>query len=133
MRTEIFKALALSSILIVTSCTKHSIEEERVLPTAIIKFTSPFEGQSVAYGDSLTIKAIAYSTDDIHGYLLTLKKVGDTTIYFQNHVHVHADTLLIEQGWRNLLSTPTALEANLAVLLDDQGHTSTSSLRFTAE
>jgi hypothetical protein len=124
--------ILLVSVLL-ASCTKHSIEQESLPPAATTRFYTPLEGQVVPYGDSITIKAIAYSSDDLHGYELIIRKEADTTVYLVDHFHYHSDTLNIASGWRNHLSTPTSIEAELIVALDDLGHTQSSKLHFKVQ
>jgi hypothetical protein len=112
------------------ACSKHHGDLEENLPVAVISFFSPTQGAIFKNGDSVHIKAQAYSTQTIHGYDIVIRELGDTAkIYFRN-VHDHKDTLMIDQKWASATGGRLNLEAEIKLYLDHDGHTKKSSVAF---
>jgi hypothetical protein len=131
----------LLTLVFVTSffaCTKHNGDEELTpehVPLASILFSSPTAGATFANGDSVTIKATAASTENIHGYDLVIRRADDTTVrYYVNHIHDHNDTLNINEKWKiTVPSTPVNLEAEITLVLDHDGHTKKGKAAFRVQ
>ena len=101
-----------------------------VIPTATITFSSPLAGSVFNNGDSINIKAVAVSTDVLHGYDVAIHKAGDTTSYFFVHIHDHNATLAIDQKWKNTFTTANDMEAEVTLYLDHDGHTKKGKVAF---
>src|SRR4051812_25566223 len=97
--------------LVLPACSKHLGDEKEQLPTASIIFLSPDAGSVYENGDSVIIKAKAISSETIHGYTVTIKKINDTNSLFSTTVHEHNDTLNISQAWKINFSKPAQFEA----------------------
>ena len=124
--------IAISSIIII-SCCRHRGDYEEILPSASITFISPAEGSIYHLADSIPIQALCISTETIHGCDVTIRKTGDTTVYFTTHIHDHNDTLHISQKWKNIFGASTSLEASITLYLDHQGHTLTKKTGFRVQ
>lgn len=94
-------------------------------PVASIAFSSPAEGTVYRNGDTVTIEAVAVSTEDFHGYTVSITKAGDTATYFLQEVHAHNDTLAIRHQWKDTLTAPANLEARITLVVDHDGNTLT--------
>jgi hypothetical protein len=114
--------------LIASSCTKHLGDVEEHTPKATIQFSSPTDGALLSTGDSLSVQAVAISTETIHGYDVQIKDPADTTVYFSKHVHDHNDTLVIHENWKPVFNKPTNVQVLITLTLDHDGHTSTGKV-----
>jgi hypothetical protein len=103
------------------------------MPVYTINFSSPTAASVYRNGDSVLIQAVGISTKTVHGYDVIIKKPNDTTKIFFKHVHDHNDTLLINQKWKNTLTAPTNLEAQVILYLDHDGHTGSKKAGFKVE
>ena len=121
------------SIIVLLSCTKHRDDVEERIPVATINFSSPTALSIYKFGDSVSIEGIAISTTTVHGYDVIVKKANDTTKLFFQHGHDHNDTLFINKKWKNTITTPTDLEAQIILYLDHDGHTGTKKARFKVQ
>jgi hypothetical protein len=48
-------------------------------------------------------------------------------------VHDHNDTLLINQKWKNTVTAPANMEAQVILYLDHEGHTGTKKAVFKVQ
>jgi hypothetical protein len=112
------------------ACTKHAGDmEEETIPTATFILSSPVEGTLYQRGDSILIQGLAISTDEIHGYDISIKDAADTSVtYFANHIHDHNDTISINQKWKNTLAASANLQVEVTLTLDHHGHTSSKKV-----
>ena len=133
MKLIFFFIFSFISIVTLPSCTKHRDDFEERIPVAIINFDSPTASSIYNNGDSVLIKANAVSTETVHGYDVIIKKVNDTTKLFFLHVHDHNDTLLINKKWKNTLTGPANMEAQIILYLDHDGHTGTKKAAFKVQ
>jgi hypothetical protein len=124
--------MALSGFILL-SCTKHKGDYEASIPVASIVFATPTEGSNYHLADSIPIQARCISTGTIHGCDVTIRKAGDTTVYFSSHIHDHNDTLNIRQVWKNTFSESTSLEVRITLFLDHEGHTLTKKTGFRVQ
>ena len=115
------------------ACEKHSLDKDAVTETAVITIAAPTAGAVYHNGDSINIKAKAIYTKNIHGYDLAVRKANDTTVVYFIHVHDHNDTLLVDQKWKNTLSGPLNMEAELTFYLDHDGTTGSKKATFRIE
>jgi hypothetical protein len=130
--------LTLAFVTSLFACTKHNGDEEKTpehIPVASIMFSSPTAGAVFANGDSITIKATAISTENVHGYDLAIRKAEDTTAqYYFTHIHDHNDTLNINEKLKLLVpSVPANLEAQITLVLDHDGHTKREKVAFRVQ
>lgn len=114
---------------------KHSPEpvpEDPVhqIPVGNITITSPVANSVYAFGDTIAITGTAVSTAVIHGYELSVKKVNDTSRYYNEFIHEHNDSLTINKQWYNTISTATDLELVVSLILDHEGHTLIKKVNF---
>lgn len=117
-----------------SGCIKHSLEEELPpLPTATVTFLRPAPGDVFHSGDSINIKATVTSTAELHGYDLLIRKAGEASNYFFVHIHDHGDTVHIDQNWKDTLTSPANLEAELSIYLDHEGHTQKTKVSFASQ
>ena len=125
----------LLSLLAPLAACEHEAElpAPHLPPVATITFSSPAEGAVYRSGDTVTIEALAASTQDIHGYTVSINKAADTTTYYFLDLHAHNDSLAIRHQWVDTLTVPTALEARITIVLDHDGNTLTASRGFRHE
>jgi hypothetical protein len=128
-----FTILFAAAVVALVSCTKHQGDIEENIPVATINFVSPTTSSIYHNGDSIAIQATAISTAAVHGYDVIIKKVNDTTKLFFQHVHDHNDTLLINQKWKNTVTAPANMEAQVILYLDHEGHTATKKAGFKVQ
>jgi hypothetical protein len=119
--------------LIFIACEKHTMDKEPALEGAAITISEPTAGATYQLGDSISIRAKAIYKQNIHGYDLAIRKTNDTTVYYFIHVHDHNDTLLVDQKWKNTLSGPLNMEAELTFYLDHDGTTGIRKATFNIE
>jgi hypothetical protein len=122
--------LILASILL--NACEHNVEEKPA-PVVNLNFISPVQGALYHTGDTVRINAIATSTDQLHGYDVYLKNSDNGTIYFFQHIHDHNDTLLVNEEWKNNLTTPTAIVAEIKLVVDHDGNTFIRNVAFRCE
>ena len=115
------------------ACTKHNGDIADHIPVATLTILKPLEGSVFNIGDSISIQAIAISSETIHGYDVMVKKANDTTTYFSTHIHDHNDTLLIDQKWKAAAGKGTSFEAVITLELDHDGHTLTRRVGFSVK
>jgi len=116
------------------ACTKHDGDVEEPIPTATLTFSNPTAGAAYHTGDSVLIQGLAAASAEMHGYEVSVKNAADTSVvYFSQEVHEHSDTLLINQGWKDTLTTATNLQVEVTLILDHDGHTSTKSVGIKSE
>ena len=123
---------AISSIVFL-SCTKHKDDIEENIPVSTISFSSPTASSVYQSGDSVLIKATAISTATVHGYDIIIRKASDTTKIFFQHVHDHNDTLYIDKKWKNTMTAPANMEAQVILYLDHDGHTGSKKVSFRVQ
>ena len=97
------------------ACSKDN--EQSFLPTAEIVINSPLTNSVIHPGDTIYIQGEATSATGLHGYEITIRKPGEANLYFQ-HFHEHANTIQIEDKWKNVVSQPGNLEVLISVVLD---------------
>lgn len=97
------------------SCAKDN--EESFLPTANIVINSPLKNAVIHPGDTIYIQGSATSATGLHGYEIAIRKPGEANLYFQ-HFHEHADTMQLEDKWKNIVTQPGDLEVFISVILD---------------
>ena len=116
------------------ACTKHSGDVEEPIPIATLTFSSPTEGAVYHTGDSVLVQGLAAASADMHGYEISIKNADDTAVvYYSKHIHDHGDTLLINQGWKDTLTTTASLQLEVTLILDHDGHTATKSVGIKTE
>lgn len=108
-------SLSFVLLIFIFSCSKDN--EESFLPTAEIVISSPLKKTTINFGDTIYIHGSATSETGLHGYEIAIRKPGEANLYFQ-HFHEHADTLLLEDKWKNVVSSPSELEVFISVILD---------------
>lgn len=113
-----------------TACAKHNNDVEDVTPQATIVFSSPAQGAVYNPGDSVLIQGTAVSTATVHGYDLIIRNAPDTAKLYFAHFHEHNATLLINTKWKANVSS-TALQAEVILYLDHDGHTASRKVGFT--
>jgi len=118
---------------VLISCAKHKDDIEEHIPAHTISFSSPQSITPYQFGDSVAIKATAISSETIHGYDLIIRKSNDTTKIFFQHVHDHNDTLLINKKWKNSVTGPANMEAQIILYLDHDGHTGSKKAAFKVQ
>jgi hypothetical protein len=119
--------------LIFFSCTKHKDDTEEHIPAYTINFSSPVSSTPYQFGDSVAIQGTVISTETIHGYDLIIKKANDTSKVFFLHVHDHNDTILLNKKWKNIITGPANMEAQIILYLDHDGHTGTKKATFKVQ
>lgn len=130
--------LAITFIAVLVSCTsRHGVEEPKGenIPVATITFSLPTPGTVFSNGDTVTIKATAISTANIHGYDIAIHKAGDaTSTHYFNHIHDHNDTLTINEKLKiTIPQLPADLEATVTLVLDHDGHTKKGKVAFRVQ
>ena len=120
-----------AAIIVLFSCTNRHLEED--IPEATISFIKPSAGDTFHVGDTVQIKAIASSTEPIHGYDLLIRKSGETQNLDFVHMHDHSNPITIEYKWKNTVSGPANLEAEITLTLDHAGHTKTEKTVFSTQ
>ena len=120
-------------ILVLNACSKHKGDVEENIPVATIQFHNPTSNGVYHIGDSIAIEATAISSETIHGYDVSVRKAGDTTRYFFEHVHDHNDTLSISSKWKAELESAATLETEITLVLDHEGHTKTQKVTFQVQ
>ena len=133
MKSNTLKLFASAFFAIVlVACTKHAGDEEaETTPTATLAFSSPTEGASYQFGDSVLIQGVAAAAQEMHGYEVSVRNAADTSVvYYKEHIHEHGSTLAINQKWKDTLTTAVQLQAQVTLILDHDGHTTTKSVRF---
>lgn len=119
--------------LVLISCTKHKDDIEEHIPPHTINFSSPAGSIPYQFGDSVSIQAMAISSETIHGYDLVICKSDDTTKIFFQHVHDHNDTLVVNKKWKNSIMGPANMEAQIILYLDHDGHTGSKKATFKVQ
>ena len=84
-------------------------------------------------GDSVQIRAIAVSSEVIHGYEIEIGKANDTVTCYTCHIHDHNDTIYIDHKWLNDQLQPAEMEARITITLDHDGHTVTKKVGFQVQ
>lgn len=115
------------------SCVKHKDDIEEHIPAYTISFSSPASSTMYQFGDSVSIQATAISAETIHGYDLIIRKSNDTTKLFLQHVHDHNDTLAVNKKWKNTITGPANMEAQIILYLDHNGHTGSKKALFKVQ
>ena len=112
-----FNKLSIVFILVITliACSKEN--EESFLPTAEIVIESPIKNSVIHPGDTIYIQGHATSATGLHGYEIAIRKPGEANLYFQ-HFHEHANTLQLEDKWKNIVTQPGDLEVFISIILD---------------
>lgn len=130
MKTNLLIALfSLACTTMFIACSKHAGDVDEPIPSATLTFSSPTEGGVYHSGDSLRIQGLAIASADMHGYELSVKNAADTSVvYYNQHIHDHGDTLLINQVWKDTLTTAADLQVEVTLILDHDGHTATKSV-----
>lgn len=113
-----------------TACRHAAVETPHPVPVASIVFSSPQPGAVYAKGDTVRIRAVIVSTEELHGYLFFVGKAGENTPLHTEFIHDHNDTLAVEQEWVNTLATAAQLEAGITATLDHNGNTLTRKVAF---
>ena len=129
----LFSTLFVSIFTLVISCTKHAGDVEENIPRCTINFSSPTLSATYRNGDSIAIQATAISTATIHGYDVIVRKLNDTTTLYFKNVHDHNDTLLINQKWKNTVTTQTNMEVELVLYLDHDGNIGRKKASFRVQ
>jgi hypothetical protein len=132
---EKLTVIAISGVfsLLFTACSGRAEDElipPEAIPEATIQFTSPLPDTTYTNGDSIVIKATAISTEDLHGFDLAIRKTTDSSNIYFIHIHNHNDTVHINEKWKVIVSSPSSLEAEIAVYLDHAGHTKKEKVGF---
>ena len=130
---HIFPILFILASVIMVSCTKHRGDIEQNIPAYTINFSSPTTSSVYHNGDSVTIQAVAISSETVHGYDVIIKKPNDSTKIFFQHVHNHNDTLYINQKWKNTFTVAANLEAQVILYLDHDGNTGIKKTGFRVQ
>jgi hypothetical protein len=68
---------------------------------AQLSVATPAEGTSYNKNDTVRISAIATSSENLHGYEVTVHPFSDTTAIFRSVNHVHSTNLSIVEKWAN--------------------------------
>jgi hypothetical protein len=124
--------LCLSTALF--ACSKDSADEEEPVVTATITISSPAEGAVFHNGDSIIVQGTAVGTGILHGSEISIRKANDpNTSYFFTHEHLHNDTVLFRQGWKNNLTAPTNLEVQVAIVVDHEGNTNSRKVAIRTQ
>ncbi len=108
--------------MLLPGCEKHKDDIKEHIPNASLVVYSPAENSEILAGDRIHIFAKAISEETIHGYDISIKKLNDTLTYYSSHVHDHNDTLIIDQKWKDTISSPVMVEAIISLVLDHDNH-----------
>ena len=130
MKTKIVMAFLI--ILSMVACAKHANDIEDNTPKATIQILNPTAGTVFSSNDSISIQATAVATATIHGYDIIIRKAEDSAKLYFKHIHDHNDTLAINHKWKPDASN-TALQMELVLYLDHDGHTANKKVSFRVE
>ena len=130
MKTTI--VLAFIIMISMAACTKHANDIEDTSPKSTIQISQPTAGAIFNSSDSISIQAAAVSTATIHGYDIIIRKADDTTKLYFKHIHDHNATLDINHKWKPEISN-TALQMELVLYLDHDGHTGNKKVNFRVQ
>jgi hypothetical protein len=122
--------------LILINCTQRHddlLQVREAIPTASLTIISPRQDINYTKGDSISVKALAISTDELHGYDIGIYDAGTGVNLYYTHIHDHRDTLLIDEKWKSELGSPSALAAEVTIYLDHEGHTKKERVNFTIQ
>ena len=123
----------LAVLVLIISCKKHTAEEKHHIPVATIIIHSPVAGAVYHLGDSVSVQALAVSSDNLHGYDVFITKANDTTTYFFQHIHEHNDSATIDVKWKAAIASPAELEAHVTVYLDHALNTEKKKVGFKVQ
>ena len=128
LRCILHISLYVTLLVCFVSCTKAEDDTTGENSDVQISFISPTEGMTYAIGDTIKINASGSSTNDIHGYDISIRKANDPSVtYYFNHVHYHNKTVTIQDKWKTLLTSPTNLEVEITLYLDHSNTTTKKS------
>lgn len=130
---SVLSFITITSLVLLTACTKHSGDMEA--PPAAVKFTfaSPTENGVYNTNDSISIQGTAIALTTLHGYDLIIKNAADTTLYFSKHVHDHNDTLVINEKWKGTFTKSVTLEAQVTFAIDHDGNKFSKKVAFKVQ
>ena len=130
MKTTIVMAFIIT--ILMAACTKHVNDIEDTVPKATIQVLQPTAGAVFNSNHSISIQATAVATATIHGYDIIIRKAEDSAKLYFKHIHDHNDTLAINHKFKPDASN-TALQMELVLYLDHDGHTANKKVSFRVE
>ena len=130
MKTTILTAFIIT--ISIAACTKHANDIEDNTPKATIQILNPTAGTVFSSNDSISIQATAVATATIHGYDIIIRKAEDSAKLYFKHIHDHNDTLAINHKFKPDASN-TALQMELVLYLDHDGHTANKKVNFRVQ
>ncbi len=116
-------AITLSSII---SCKKDEVD------TSIdhVLITSPTTGQTFDALDTVPIRALLQNNTEMHGLVVSLVNLSDTTVVFQMDEHVHGVSINLDTFWINNVMMHSDMRLYITAEIDHEGTTVTDSVNF---
>ena len=126
--------LVFSAAFLLLACSKHKGDVEESIPQATVTYHSPMPNAVYHTGDTIPISITATATAEMHGYAVSIRNAADTSIvYFLKEAHAHGDSLMIDERWKDTLTSATNLQVALVLTLDHEGHTNRSTTSIRSE
>jgi hypothetical protein len=113
------------------SCKKEDHNHHVSTASGTITVSSPQEQQSFAAGSTINITAKLSANLYLHGYKLSLVTVEGDTV-FTKEEHVHSNEILINEHWKDTLSTPADLKLTITSALNHEGNNLQTWVLFKA-
>lgn len=107
------------------SCKKDTKSSEPVFTIA-----SPTANKMYDLGDTVYIKGTITSTEEMHGYMVTLRDQTAEMILMEYDRHIDAATQTIDTFWVNNVTQHTEMLLSITAVKDHLGNTVTKEINF---
>ena len=114
----------LSLSVVLFSCKK----EEHSHPS--ITISSPTSGQAFDGGDTVYVKANVTSEEEMHGWVVAIRKLPTKQVVFMDDVHDHLTEYNINTYWVNNLSAHSDMEVEVIAYIGHDGDSTSKKVEF---
>lgn len=120
------------ALLLLAACQKN--DETPVQPSKVtIAITSPYEGQTVKKGDTVSIEASISYISRLHGYVVQVVNQNNNEVVYTAEEHEHSDHFSISKKWVDTLSVQAPLTLRITTQLTHEGDTTVRQLLFKSQ
>ena len=115
----------------ITSCKKENTEDEATKEKPVFTFTSPFENQVYAFGDTVKIRGTITAGYDMHGYNVKLFNVASGMNVLNQGYHEHGGDFNVNESWKNTVSDTIQMKIIVDAAIDHEGNLATKEITIT--